>query len=214
MVNYPASASAPDSVSSGRARGSGSNPKSERLGAAARVNQDTGGPSQMSPLVGWLNSINRRVGRVVRWLAIIMVLVQFIVVLLRYVYGFSSIALNESVLYMHASLFMLGAGYTLLMDDHVRVDVFQAKASDRGKAFIDVFGHVVFLIPSMLALLYWSWQSVRNAWAIYEGPLSVGGIPGVFLLKTLIPTFCILLLIQSLACLLQRLITLTRPARA
>ena len=137
----------------------------------------------MNQLADYLNMINRTVGRIVRWLALTMVLVQFLVVVLRYVYGFSSIALNESVLYMHAALFMLGAGYTLLVDEHVRVDIFQAKASDVGKARIDVFGHVVLLIPSMLALLYWSWPSVRNAWAIYEGPISVGGIPAVFLLK-------------------------------
>ncbi|SLN57824.1 Tripartite ATP-independent periplasmic transporters, DctQ component [Roseovarius litorisediminis] len=162
----------------------------------------------MERLAGRLNLINHSVGRLVRWLALIMVLVQFVVVLLRYVYGFSSIALNESVLYMHSALFMLGAGYTLLVDDHVRVDIFQAKASDRGKARIDVFGHIVLLFPSMLALLYWSWPSVRNAWAIYEGPLSVGGIPAVFLLKSLIPAFCVLLLIQSLACLLSKLAVL------
>ncbi|WP_306116974.1 MULTISPECIES: TRAP transporter small permease subunit [unclassified Roseovarius] len=167
----------------------------------------------MNRLAEHLDAINRAVGRIVRWLALLMVLVQFLVVVLRYVYGFSSIALNESVLYMHATLFMLGAGYTLLVDDHVRVDIFQAKASDAGQARIDIFGHVVLLIPSMLALLYWSWPSVRNAWAIFEGPLSVGGIPAVFLLKTLIPAFCILLLIQSLACLLSKLATLVGTAR-
>lgn len=168
----------------------------------------------MSQLANHLNSINRGVGRIIRWLALIMVLVQFIVVVLRYVYGFSSIALNESVLYMHAALFMLGAGYTLLVDEHVRVDIFQAKASDAGKARIDVFGHVVLLIPSMLALLYWSWPSVRNAWAIFEGPLSVGGIPAVFLLKSLIPAFCVLLIVQSLACLLAKLAVLAGNTRA
>ena len=168
----------------------------------------------MERLAGRLSAINRLVGRIIRWLALLMVLVQFVVVVLRYVYGFSSIALNESVLYMHAALFMLGAGYTLLVDEHVRVDIFQAKASDRGKARIDIFGHLILLIPSMLALLYWSWPSVRNAWAIYEGPISVGGIPAVFLLKSLIPAFCILLLIQSLACLLAKLATLAGNARA
>ena len=168
----------------------------------------------MQQLANHLNAINRAVGRVVRWLALMMVLVQFVVVVLRYVYGFSSIALNESVLYMHAALFMLGAGYTLLVDEHVRVDIFQAKASDAGKARIDVFGHVILLIPSMGALLYWSWPSVRNAWAIYEGPISVGGIPAVFLLKTLIPAFCILLIIQSLACLLSKLALLARKSDA
>ena len=162
----------------------------------------------MEQLANRLDMINRGVGVTVRWLAIAMVLVQFTIVVLRYVYGVSSIAVNESVLYMHATLFMLGAGYTLLVDDHVRVDIFQAKASDRGKARIDVFGHIFLLIPSMLALLYWSFPSVRNAWKIYEGAISVGGIPGVFLLKTLIPAFCILLIIQSLACLIRNLIRL------
>lgn len=159
----------------------------------------------MDQLAERLDSINRVTGRLVRWLALVMVLVQFGVVLLRYVFGISSIAVNESVLYMHAALFMLGAGYTLLVDDHVRVDIFQSRASDRGKARIDLAGHILLLIPSMLALLYWSWPSVRNAWAIYEGPISVGGIPAVFLLKTLIPAFCILLLVQSLACLMRKL---------
>lgn len=168
----------------------------------------------MENLASGLNTINRTVGRIIRWLALLMVLVQFLVVVLRYVYGFSSIALNETVLYMHATLFMLGAGYTLLVDEHVRVDIFQAKASDAGKARIDIFGHVALLLPSMLALMYWSWPSVRNAWAIYEGPLSVGGIPAVFLLKTLIPAFCVLLIVQSLACLLAKLASLMGTSRA
>ena len=162
----------------------------------------------MERIASGLDQVNRQVGRVVRWLAILMVLVQFGVVLLRYVFGISSIAVNESVLYMHASLFMLGAGYTLLVDDHVRVDIFQAKASARGKALIDVVGHLVLLLPSMLAILWWSWPSVRNAWAIYEGAISVGGIPAVFLLKSLIPAFCVLLIVQSLACLLRNLMRL------
>lgn len=137
-----------------------------------------------------------------------MVIVQFVIVLLRYVCGFSFIALNETVLYMHATLFMLGAGYTLLIDKHVRVDIFYARASATQRAWIDVFGHLALLLPSMLALLYWSWPSVRNAWRILEGPISVGGIPASFLLKSLIPTFCVLLVIQSLACLLRNLLLL------
>lgn len=162
----------------------------------------------MERLADGLDVINRSVGRIIRWLALLMVLVQFAIVVLRYVFGISSIALNESVLYMHATLFMLGAGYTLLVDEHVRVDIFQARASARGKAWIDTFGHVVLLIPSMLVLLYWSFPSVRNAWAIHEGAISVGGIPAVYLLKTLIPAFCLLLLVQSLACLLRNLLRL------
>ena len=149
-----------------------------------------------------LDAINRVTGLAVRWLALAMVLVQFGIVLLRYVFGYSSIALNESVLYMHAALFMLGAGYTLLVDGHVRVDVFHARASPETRRRIDIFGHLFLLLPSMSALLYWSWPSVRNSWSILEGPISVGGIEAVFLLKSLIPAFCILVILQSLSLLL------------
>jgi TRAP-type mannitol/chloroaromatic compound transport system permease small subunit len=157
-------------------------------------------------MLGIANAIDRMnvaVAGVVKWLALIMVLVQFCIVIGRYVFGFNSIAAQESVLYMHATLFMLGAGYTLLVDKHVRVDVFYAKVSDAARRRIDIFGHVFLLIPSMLALLYWSWPSVRNSWAILEGPISVGGIEAVFLLKSLIPAFCILILLQSVSLLVR-----------
>ena len=88
----------------------------------------------MQRIADTLDTVNRAVGSAVRWLALVMVLVQFGIVLARYVYGVSSIAVNESVLYMHATLFMLGAGYTLLVDGHVRVDIFHARLPERGKA--------------------------------------------------------------------------------
>jgi TRAP-type mannitol/chloroaromatic compound transport system permease small subunit len=166
----------------------------------------------MERLAASLDTINRLTGRAVRWLALGMVLVQFAIVLMRYVFGMSSIAVNESVLYMHAALFMLGAGYTLLTDQHVRVDIFYARTSPRGRAAIDAFGHLFLLMPSMAALLYWSWPSVANAWSILEGPISVGGIPAVFLLKSLIPAFCVLLMTQSAACLMRAVLALTRRA--
>ena len=157
----------------------------------------------MLVLANAIDEMNRAVASVIRWLALIMVLVQFCIVIGRYVFGFNSIAAQESVLYMHATLFMLGAGFTLLVDKHVRVDVFYAKVSDVARRRIDIFGHLFLLIPSMTALLYWSWPSVRNSWKILEGPISVGGIEAVFLLKSLIPAFCILILLQSLALLLR-----------
>jgi TRAP-type mannitol/chloroaromatic compound transport system permease small subunit len=152
-----------------------------------------------------IDRMNAAVARVVKWLALVMVLVQFCIVIGRYVFGYNSIAAQESVLYMHATLFMLGAGYTLLVDKHVRVDVFYAKVSDASRRQIDIFGHVFLLIPSMLTLLYWSWPSVRNSWKILEGPISVGGIEAVFLLKSLIPAFCILILLQSVSLLVRLL---------
>ena len=158
----------------------------------------------MLAIADFFDAINRFVANVVRWLALFMVLVQFAIVVGRYVFGVNSIAAQESVLYMHATLFMLAAGYTLLVDKHVRVDVFYAKLSAAGQRRIEIFGHIFLLLPSMVALLYWSWPSVRNSWKILEGPISVGGIEAVFLLKSLIPAFCILIILQSLS-LLTRL---------
>lgn len=164
----------------------------------------------MEKLSRSIDAFNTGVANLVRWLALFMVLVQFSIVVGRYAFGLNSIAVQESVLYMHATLFMLGAGYTLLVDKHVRVDVFYAKVSPKTQRRIDIFGHAVLLLPSMAALLYWSWPSVRNSWKILEGPLSVGGIEAVFLMKTLIPAFCVLVMLQSVS-LLIRLI-LQRPA--
>ena len=102
----------------------------------------------MERIADKLDSINQRIASVVRWLVLMMVLVQFSIVVGRYVFGVNSIAVQESVLYMHAALFMLAAGYTLLVDKHVRVDVFYAKASDNTQRVINLFGHVFFLFPT------------------------------------------------------------------
>lgn len=165
----------------------------------------------MERLAQTLDGINRATAGIVRWLALAMVLIQFAIVVGRYVFGVNSIAAQESVLYLHAALFMLGAGYTLLVDKHVRVDVFYAKASPLTQRRIEIFGHLFLLLPSMTALLYWSWPSVRNSWKILEGPLSVGGIEAVFLMKSLIPAFCILVMLQSIANLIR---LLSRSAEA
>ena len=123
----------------------------------------------MSKLADLLDGVSRVTARTVRWLALLMVLIQFGIVVGRYVFGVNSIAVQESVLYLHATLFMLGAAYTLQVDKHVRVDIFYAQASETAKRRIDIFGHLFLLIPSMLVLLYWSWPSVRNSWAILKG---------------------------------------------
>ena len=159
----------------------------------------------MNRLADALDTINRHVGFAVRWLTLLMVLAQFGVVLLRYVFGISWIWANETILYMHATLFMIAAGYTLLVDEHVRVDIWYAKEGPRGRALTNFLGHLFLLIPSMTVLLLYSWPTVRNSWNILEGPISVGGIPASFLLKTLIPVFCVLLIIQALANMLRDL---------
>lgn len=162
----------------------------------------------MQQWIARLEAVNQGIGMTVRWLALFMVLLQFAVVVLRYVFGISYIFLNEGVLYMHAALFMLGAGYTLLVDAHVRVDIFYGRLARRGQAVVNLFGALGFLLPSMFVIAWFTWPSVRNSWAVLEGPISVGGIPASFLLKSLIPAFCLLLAIQGLANVLRDLLQL------
>ena len=159
----------------------------------------------MLRLAGYIDAMNRGIALVLRWFALAMVLIQFGIVIGRYVFGVNSIWVQESVLYLHATLFMLAAGYTLLVDRHVRVDIFYAKLTPAARRRIDIAGHLLFLLPSMAALAWWSWPSVRNSWKILEGPISVGGIEAVFLLKSLIPLFCGLVALQSLAILIRLL---------
>ena len=158
-----------------------------------------------------IDAINRILALGLRWLTVAMVLIQFGIVIGRYVFGVNSIWVQESILYLHATLFMLAAGYALLIDKHVRVDIFYAKASVAARRRIDIAGHVLLLLPAMAALAWWSWPSVRNAWKILEGPISVGGIEAVFLLKSLIPLFCALVSLQSAAILLRLFIGKDAP---
>ena len=137
-----------------------------------------------------------------------MLLAQFLVVVLRYLFGTSYIWGTETVLYLHAALFMLGAGYTLLVDGHVRVDILYAGLGARGRALVDLLGTLLFLVPTCLVILWFTWRFTANSWAIREGPISVGGIPASFLLKTLIPAFALLLLIQGTSLALRSLVRL------
>ena len=159
----------------------------------------------MDRFIAGLDWINRAIGLTVCWFALAMVLLQFAIVILRYMFGISYIFLQEGVLYMHAALFMLGAGYALLVDEHVRVDILYGLLGARGRAVIDVLGGLVLLLPSMLVILWATWPFVHRSWIFLEGPMSVGGIPASFLLKSLIPAFCVLLALQGISLILSSL---------
>ena len=150
-----------------------------------------------------LDRINGLLGPVVSWLALAMVLVTFLVVVLRYAFDIGSIALQESVTYMHATLFMLGAAYTLQQQGHVRVDIFYQRFSRRGRAWVDLLGTLLLLVPICLFVLASSWGYVTESWAVHEGSREAGGLPYVYLLKTLLVVMPILVLIQGLVWLLR-----------
>lgn len=139
------------------------------------------------------------VGRAAAWLLPLMVFVTLAVVVLRYAFGEGSIILQESVMYMHALAFMLGIPYALKADAHVRVDLFYSRMGLRGRALVDLAGHLLALLPVAIVMILYSRSYVASAWRVGEGSAEVGGIPGVFLLKTLIPVCAVMLILQSIA---------------
>jgi TRAP-type mannitol/chloroaromatic compound transport system permease small subunit len=146
--------------------------------------------------IDWLNT---KIGRAAAWLCLAVVAIQFAVVVLRYLFGIGSIRLQESIVYSHAAMFLLAAAWTLKNEGHVRVDIFYASASPRRKAMVDLCGALFLLIPFASAILYFSWLYVMRSWAIMEGSREASGLPLVFVLKTLIPVFAVMLIMQGVA---------------
>ena len=155
-----------------------------------------------------LDRLAETTGQASAWLTLLLVLVTFTVVVLRYVFQFGSIAMQESILYLHASVFMLGAAYTLRKDGHVRVDIFYRGFSAKHKALVNLLGSLFLLLPVCSFLLWASWGYVANAWSIHEGSGETGGLPYVYLLKTLIPLAAFLLILQGISQALASLGTL------
>jgi len=160
------------------------------------------------------DSIDRAIaaiGRAAAWCCLYIVLAEFVVVVMRYALGLGSIRLQESVLYAHAALFMLAAAWTLQIDGHVRVDVFYAQASRRRRAAIDLIGAVIFLLPFAIAVAALSMSYVGRSWAIFEGSRETSGLPFVYLLKTLIPLFALLIGLQGIAQAIRAVLVLAGP---
>lgn len=150
-------------------------------------------------LSGFIDGLNRQILSLASWLCLFMVLVQFFVVVMRYVFGTGSIQFQEIILYMHGILFLVAAGGTLLADDHVRVDIIYNNLSPRKQAMIEFIGCVLFLLPFCGLILYTSWNYVGQSWQIMEGSREPGGLQGVYLLKSFIPLFAFLLGLQGIS---------------
>lgn len=153
--------------------------------------------TQLPGFMGALDRASEWFGRTLAWLIIIMMLIQFAIVLLRYAFSVNSIFMQELVMYMHASLFMLAAAYTLRHDGHVRVDIFYRGMSPRRQALVNIAGIVTLLMPVMVFIIASSLGYVSNSWRILETSSDYGGIPAVYALKTLIPLFALLMIVQG-----------------
>ena len=154
-------------------------------------------------LASLLDALSERIGHLVSWLTLVMVLATVAVVVMRYAAGMGLIWLQESINWMHALVFMLGAAYTLKADEHVRVDVFYRGMSERRKAAINLAGTILFLLPLCAFLVVESWQYVATSWRIAERSREAGGLPMIYLLKTVIPVMALLLALQGFSMVLR-----------
>ena len=159
-------------------------------------------------VISTIDQINDLTGKGIAWLSLVMVVVTCAVVIARYVFSVGSIGLQESIMYMHGAVFMLAIGFTLKEHGHVRVDVFYERFSPATKIAIDIAGHLLFLLPFCAFVLWTSIDYVSFAWSLKESSAQPGGLPGVYLVKGLIPAMAILLMLQGIGEILKAVLLL------
>lgn len=153
----------------------------------------------LNRVITLIDLISMTLADAVRWAGLALVLVTAVIVIQRYVFGVSITKLQESVIYLHAALFLLSSAATLYNGGHVRVDIIYAKLTPRGKAWTDMLGVYLALIPMCWLILETSQSYVGGAWRILERSRESDGLPLVFLLKTLIPVFAVMMMAQGTA---------------
>ncbi len=161
------------------------------------------------PIVRGIDRMNEAVGRAVAWLTLAMVLTTFFVAAMRYGFNWGRVWIQEVYVWMHGIVFMLGAGYTLLHNGHVRVDIFYRPGSPRFKAWVDLLGSLFLLLPIVIMVAWITWPYVAESWAKLEGSREAAGLPGLFLLKSVILGFCVLIGAQGVSLALRSLLVLT-----
>ena len=157
------------------------------------------GLSGFAPVLRAVDTLTEAAGRLAGVLAIALVALSFILVLARYALGTGSVAAQEGVLWLHSALFLLGLAFALKHGAHVRVDVFSQRWTPRTRARVELAGMVLLLLPFCVFIMAMSWDYVAASWAAREGSRDPGGLPGWYLLKSLLPLSAALLMLQALA---------------
>lgn len=157
-----------------------------------------GSPEQPGDTLPLLRRVIELGGKGVAWLTLLMVLLTFAIVILRYGFNLGWIWLQESLTYLHVAVFTIAAAWTLQLDGHVRVDIFYANMPVRKRALVNLAGTLIFLLPFCIFLLIIAWPYVANSWKLLESSREAGGLPLVFLLKSLILILPALLLGQAI----------------
>lgn len=155
-----------------------------------------------------ISGINWLVGNVFAWLALAIVVVCFTVVVQRYAFSTTQLWMQDLYVWLNGAMFTAVAGFALLRNDHVRVDIFYRPASVRGKAWVDMVGVVLFLMPFAWIVYSYGWNFVARSWRIYEASPNPGGMPGYFVLKSFILVFAAVIALQGIAMLLRSVLVL------
>lgn len=150
-----------------------------------------------------IDRTNEWIGRGIFWLTLFMVLIGAYNAIVRYLDRYTGLGLSSNTYielqwYLYSLVFLLGAAYTLKHNAHVRVDVLFTRLSSRGRAWINLLGTLLFLIPFCIFVLLTSWPSVSNSWAVLEMSPDPGGLPR-YPIKTAIPAAFLLLLLQGVS---------------
>ncbi|KMT63706.1 TRAP transporter small permease subunit [Catenovulum maritimum] len=153
-----------------------------------------------------IDGFSETLGRIVAWFSVLVVLLTASIVIMRYGFNLGSIALQETVLYLHSAVFLLGAGYTLKHNEHVRVDVLYSHFSAEKKHWVNLLGGLFLLMPLYIFILIVSWGFVLDSWDILESSSDAGGLPLVYILKSLIPLFALSFLFQGVSEMLKALV--------
>ena len=157
----------------------------------------------------WQQHIDKfhfRLCRLISWFTLVMVVLTFLIVVLRYGFNLGWIAMQESVMYLHAMVFLLGAAHTLRVNEHVRVDIFYRRFSPVTQAWVDILGCLLFLMPVNGFILWISWDYVAASWSLFERSQEAGGLPLVFGLKSLLLVFAVSMTLQGIAELLRHVL--------
>lgn len=164
--------------------------------------------TRLSRVARRLEDFSEWTGRSIAWLTLGMVLVTFAIVVFRYVFSLGWIWLQESVSYLHAFVFMLGAAYTFRHEGHVRVDIFYRKYTLRQRALVDFLGNLLLVLPMCLFIFFNSWDNVSNSWARLEGSEETGGLDLVYVMKTCMLIMPVLVSLQAIAYILRNFLVL------
>jgi len=164
--------------------------------------------NMFTKIADWIDTMNDVIGRCVSWLTLFMALVMFITVILRYAFNMGWIWMQESVMFMHGFVFMLAGGYTLLAEEHVRIDIFYRPMSKKKQAIVNIIGILFLLFPTCFVIFYYGYPYVSDSWSVFEDSKEAGGLPGVFLLKSSILAFPTFVGLQGIAKLIRAINTL------